>query len=141
MVVIGSLSAGNSTTIIVVSQKTKCNDSRSSRMRATMAKKNTKTWGERLKEIRTKAGVSQRTLGVKAGIDQFAASARMNRYEKGIHEPDSRMAKKIAGALGVPAALLHAEADDLAELIETYDKLPKTKRRQALMMLKALVME
>lgn len=38
---------------------------------------------KRLKEARTAAGLSQKKLGIAAGIDEFVASTRINRYEKG----------------------------------------------------------
>lgn len=103
-----------------------------------MVKKKNKTWAERLLEVRTKAGISQRTLGIKAGIDQFAASARVNRYEKGIHEPDRRTAENIAKALGVPLALLYAEDDDLALIIETYACASVAKRARLVALAKEL---
>ena len=49
---------------------------------------------KRLKEARLEAGLSQKELGVKAGIDQFSASPRMNQYETGKHTPDFGTIKK-----------------------------------------------
>lgn len=40
----------------------------------------------RLKQIRLERGLSQKELGKLAGIDEFVASTRINRYEQGIHE-------------------------------------------------------
>ena len=45
-------------------------------------------WGARLKQARVAAGLSQKMLGIEAGIDAFVASTRINRYELGIHKPD-----------------------------------------------------
>ncbi|MGB9578576.1 MAG: helix-turn-helix domain-containing protein [Halothiobacillaceae bacterium] len=45
-------------------------------------------WGERLKQARVAADVSQKNLGIKAGIDPSVASTRINRYELGVHKPD-----------------------------------------------------
>ncbi len=42
---------------------------------------------KRLKEARKAMGLSQEKLGIKAGIDEFSASARMNQYEKGSTYP------------------------------------------------------
>ena len=47
-----------------------------------------KIFCKRLKEARLAAGLSQKKLGIAAGIDEFVASTRINRYEKGIHEVD-----------------------------------------------------
>lgn len=72
---------------------------------------------KRLREARLRTGISQKTLGVKAGIDEFSASARINQYEQDKHVPDYGTARRLAAALGVPATYLYAEDDDLAELI------------------------
>jgi transcriptional regulator with XRE-family HTH domain len=40
-------------------------------------------WRKRLKEARAALGLSQKQLGVEAGLDEFVASARINRYELG----------------------------------------------------------
>ena len=45
-------------------------------------------WGRRLKEIRVEQGLSQKQLGIQAGLDQFVASTRINRYELGILKAD-----------------------------------------------------
>ncbi len=74
-------------------------------------------FAERLKAARAKAGLSQKQLGIKAGIDEFAASARMNQYERGKHLPDLDTAKRLADALEVPMAYLYCPEDELAELL------------------------
>ena len=81
---------------------------------------NTSPLPKRLKEARQSAGLSQKELGVKAGIDEFSASARMNQYETGKHTPDFLILKKIAKVLNVPTAYFYAEDDDLAEMISEY---------------------
>jgi transcriptional regulator with XRE-family HTH domain len=43
---------------------------------------------KRLKEARLAAGLSQKSLGIAAGIDEFSANARMNQYETDKHTPD-----------------------------------------------------
>lgn len=106
-----------------------------------MAKKKSKSWADRLKEIRLRNGISQRRLGIAAGLDAFVASARMNRYENGIHDPEPGISKRIAEALGVPNAMLYAEEDDLAELIEVYSRLDTKSKAQVLELAKALLAE
>lgn len=71
----------------------------------------------RLKEARKRKGISQKQLGIEAGIDEFSASARMNQYEKGTHTPDLTTVENIAKVLEVPTAYLFATEDDLAEVI------------------------
>ncbi|MGY5358188.1 helix-turn-helix domain-containing protein [Cronobacter dublinensis] len=52
-----------------------------------------------------------------AGIDEFVASARINRYEKGVHQASIEIARKLAEALAVPLAYFYTEDDELAELL------------------------
>jgi transcriptional regulator with XRE-family HTH domain len=61
--------------------------------------------------------VSQKQLGILAGIDRFVASARINQYERGKHVPDLQMAQRLAAELQVPMSYLYEPNDDLAELI------------------------
>lgn len=86
-----------------------------------MAKK--KSLAQRMKAARLAAGLSQRKLGIAAGIDAFASSARINRYEQGIHEPDHQTMSHLAKALDVPVAYFYCAHDDLAELVLGYSKL------------------
>jgi transcriptional regulator with XRE-family HTH domain len=83
---------------------------------------------KRLKEARIASGLSQKQLGIAAGIDEFSASARMNQYEKGKHTPDFLTLKNIAKALGYPTAFFYADDDSMANVIATYHKLSKIKK-------------
>lgn len=78
----------------------------------------------RLKEARLATGLSQKRLGIAAGIDEFVASTRINRYEKGVHEADIRTAQKLAEVLNVPLAYFYIEDDQLAIIVVNFDKLP-----------------
>ena len=71
----------------------------------------------RLRAAREARGVSQKQLGILAGIDQFVASARINQYERGKHVPDLQTAQRLAAELNVPVSYLYEPDDDLAELI------------------------
>jgi transcriptional regulator with XRE-family HTH domain len=62
-------------------------------------------------------GLSQKQLGILAGMDRFVASARMNQYERGVHAPDFKTVIALAKVLQVPTAYLFCIEDDLAELI------------------------
>lgn len=75
---------------------------------------------KRLKEARLAANLSQKELGIAAGIDQFSASPRVNQYETGKHTPDFLTLKRIAGVLHVPTAYFYAEEDELAEAIKIF---------------------
>lgn len=80
-------------------------------------------FSRRLKEARQKTGLSQKRLGIAAGIDEFVASTRINRYEQGVHEPDVQTASRLAKVLKVPLAYLFAEEDQLATIILEFDHL------------------
>ncbi|EMY4501220.1 helix-turn-helix transcriptional regulator [Salmonella enterica subsp. enterica] len=82
----------------------------------------------RLKQARLASGLSQKRLGIAAGIDEFVASTRINRYEKGVHEPGTEIVQKLAEVLRVPLAYFYAEDDDLAELMLIFWALSKLER-------------
>ncbi|WP_109419129.1 helix-turn-helix domain-containing protein [Proteus terrae] len=77
----------------------------------------------RLKEARLAAGLSQKNLGIAAGIDEFVASTRINRYEKGVHEVDIGTAQKLADVLDVPLAYFYTQDDQLAYVVKYFNKL------------------
>jgi transcriptional regulator with XRE-family HTH domain len=85
---------------------------------------------KRLKEARVRLGISQKTLGILAGIDEFSASARMNQYEKGKHSPDYAMARRLATALKIPCSYLYEEDDDIAAMLMLYHQLSDEERKQ-----------
>lgn len=96
-----------------------------------MALSKNRTLGFRLKEARLAKGLSQKDLGIAAGIDPFVASPRINRYELSVHEPDIQTARRLANALGVPTAYLYCDDDELAGLIQEYSMLDLPERAKA----------
>ncbi|MCW8988119.1 MAG: helix-turn-helix domain-containing protein [Gammaproteobacteria bacterium] len=92
---------------------------------------------QRLREARLDAELSQKTLGIKAGIDQFSSSARMNQYETDKHVPDFGTIKRIAKILKLPTAFFYCEDDELAALMQNWSRLTK-KQKSAI---KALIMK
>ncbi len=86
----------------------------------------------RLKEIRRHSGLSQMELGVRAGIDECTASARINQYERGKHTPDFLTVRNLARVLGVDATYFYAERDDLAELITLFNRLSTVEQEKVL---------
>lgn len=98
-----------------------------------------RTLGYRLKEARQAGGLSQKALGIAAGIDQFVASTRINRYELGVHEPDIQTVRKLAKVLGVPTAFLYCEDDDLAGVLLDYYRLGDIERTKIKRQLTSLV--
>jgi transcriptional regulator with XRE-family HTH domain len=84
---------------------------------------------KRLREARLRAGLSQKALGIKAGIDPFAASARINQYERGKHAPDIGTAARLARVLAVPAPFLYAQDNALAAWILAFSAVRPSVRR------------
>jgi transcriptional regulator with XRE-family HTH domain len=89
-----------------------------------------KIWAHRLRQARTAVGISQRQLGIDAGIDEFVASSRINRYEQGVHEPDYLTAQNLAKALGVSAAFFYAAEDDVADMIFRYGQAKASQKQK-----------
>lgn len=87
---------------------------------------------ERLRAAREMKDRSQKQVGIDAGIDQFVASARINRYEQGVHEPDFGTVERLAEALSVPPAYLFAGSDRLARMILVFDKLSVARQEELL---------
>lgn len=91
-------------------------------------KKQLPVYSRRLREAREAYGISQRNLGIEAGLDDFVASTRINRYETGVHQPDLQTMQRLADVLGLPVAYFYAEDDDLATLIQEFVDKRKRKR-------------
>ena len=92
----------------------------------------------RLRAAREARGVSQKQLGILAGIDQFVASARINQYERGKHVPDVQTAQRLAAELNVPVSYLYEPDDDLAELIRLLGACSREQIHQLITQLQAL---
>lgn len=90
---------------------------------------------KRLGEARLRSGLSQKKLGILAGMDEFSASPRINQYERGKHTPDLRTIERIAKVLGVPSAYFYAVEDDLAEWILAFAESRPAALRRCLRML------
>jgi len=83
---------------------------------------------KRLREARLAAKISQKKLGIAAGMDEFSASARMNHYEVGRHTPDYSMLSRIAEVLELPVAYFYTESDEMAKLIKIFHRLENKER-------------
>lgn len=86
-------------------------------------------FGRRLREARLRAGIAQDKLGVMIGLDEGCSSARMSRYENGIHEPPLPVIHLLAKALRLPSAYFYAEDDNLAALISIYGQMKSADRK------------
>jgi len=85
-------------------------------------------YSRRLREAREAYGISQRALGIEAGLDEFVASTRINRYETGVHQPDLQTLQRLAAILKLPVAYFYAEDNELAQLIANFKGRSKSKR-------------
>ena len=74
-------------------------------------------FGRRLRAAREAAGIPQDRLGVMIGLDEGCSSARISRYETGIHQPAFEIAEKIAAVLCVPTAYFYCRSDALSEVL------------------------
>lgn len=89
-------------------------------------------FGHRLREARLRADIPQDKLGVLIGIDEGSASARMSRYENGVHAPPFEVAEQIAKVLKVPTAYFYCSDDRLAEIMQIYFSVSNSKREELL---------
>jgi len=90
-------------------------------------------FGRRLRKLRKELGLAQDQLGVLIGLDEGTASARMSRYESGVHEPPYSVVQKIAKLLGAPTPYFYCEDDELASLILCFSKM-NAKQRKAFLL-------
>jgi transcriptional regulator with XRE-family HTH domain len=93
---------------------------------------------ERLKQARQRAGVSQKQLGIQAGIDDFSASARINQYERGKHTPDLQTLSRLAAVMQVPVPYFYCQDAELAAVILKFSALEQAQRRRLLALLDQL---
>jgi transcriptional regulator with XRE-family HTH domain len=87
---------------------------------------------ERLKEARLRTAISQKQLGIKAGIDPFSASARINQYERGKHMPDLQTLARLADILQVSVPYFYCQDDELAAVIVKFSALGKAQKKRLL---------
>ncbi|HRH72857.1 helix-turn-helix domain-containing protein [Zoogloea sp.] len=92
-------------------------------------------FARRLQAAREARCVSQKQLGILAGIDQFVASARINQYERGKHVPDLQTAQRLAAELNVPVSYLYEPDDDLAKLIRLLGECSRDQLHQLIIQL------
>ncbi|QNU16389.1 helix-turn-helix transcriptional regulator [Thermomonas sp. XSG] len=89
-------------------------------------------FARRLTQARELAGLSQKQLGILAGLDPAVASPRINQYERGKHEPQFKTAKQLANVLGVPEAFLYTEDELLAKLLLKWNTLTIRQKKNIL---------
>ncbi len=87
-------------------------------------------FGRRLRDARRRVGIPQDVLGVDIGLDETTASARISRYESGVHEPPFAIAQKLAKVLKVPTAYLYCDNDELADFLLTWPYLNRADKKE-----------
>lgn len=92
-------------------------------------------WPKRFKQARLASGLSQKDVGTATGLDEFVASARINRYEVGVHQPDYSMSVRLSKVLDVPVAYLYCDNDEMASFLLAFHDATKTARRAAISIL------
>ena len=100
--------------------------------RVTLSVDSTPTFARRLKQARLHTGLSQKELGIRAGLDPHVASPRINQYERGKHEPQLKTAKRLAEVLGIPPAFLYTEDEVLAALLLRWNDLTPRQKKDLL---------
>ena len=94
--------------------------------------------GVRLRQARQRRKWAQDELGVMAGLEESSSSARISRYESGIHEPPFQFVETLARVRDVSPAYFYCPDDRLAELILIYSALPEAERQTLLHSIKNL---
>lgn len=87
------------------------------------------TFGQRLRHVRQRQNLAQDELGVMAGLEESSSSARISRYESGIHEPPFQFVEALANVLDVSPAYFYCPDDRLAQIILIYSGLSESKRQ------------
>ena len=90
---------------------------------------NKSVFSRRLLQARQLRGLPQDRLGVLAGLEESSSSARMSRYESGVHEPPYQFVEAIAHVLGIQPAFFYCSDDRLADIILIYGALPEDERQ------------
>ncbi|MDP3857298.1 MAG: helix-turn-helix transcriptional regulator [Stagnimonas sp.] len=85
---------------------------------------------KRLNEAIERAGISQRTLGIRCGIDPSVASSRVNHYCTGRHVPNFPLLEKMGVVLKVPASYFYTCDNDTARLLASYHLLPARAKKE-----------
>lgn len=84
----------------------------------------------RIREAREAAGLSQRQLGIVAGLDVSVASPRINQYEQGRHMPNLLTLERLGQILDRPLPWFYAVDDELAELMLAWHRATPAARRR-----------
>ncbi|MGK2888736.1 MAG: helix-turn-helix domain-containing protein [Candidatus Malihini olakiniferum] len=67
--------------------------------------------------MRLAKGLSQKQLWISAGINEFGASTRINRYERGVYEANTKTIQLLSDVLEVPLTYFYNADNNLDEMI------------------------
>ncbi len=88
---------------------------------------------QRLGYARERAGISQRILGLKMGLEPSGASIRINRYENGKRTPAFSLVKDMAKVLNVPVSFFYEPDSTIARIIMAVGSMDEEKRTSLLL--------
>lgn len=75
--------------------------------------------GERIKLFRKKRGLTQKQLGVMAGMNETTAAIRISQYESGLRTPKEELTNRLAYILGVlPEALTAPNIESYTDVMQ-----------------------
>lgn len=83
-------------------------------------------------------GMTQQKLGELLGLDPNNASARLNQYERGKHNPDYTTMKRISEILDVPVPYFYCEDEHDASLLKATHHLNTEQKLQVLAFIQTL---
>lgn len=96
---------------------------------------------KRLKEARLVLGVSQKKLGILAGMDEYSAGAQVSQYEMGKYTPNLSTLLRIAVVSNHPIEYFFSKDDTMAEAICLMGRLSESARSKLLAKVKTWVLE
>jgi transcriptional regulator with XRE-family HTH domain len=91
---------------------------------------NTGVVARRLRQAREERGLSQKELGIRAGLDPSVASPRINQYEQDTHAPNVAVLGQLGLVLEQPLAYFYTVDDDLAALVTAYHRASSRDRQK-----------
>ena len=92
----------------------------------------------RLKQARIEAGLSQRQVGIKAGIVADTAKNRVSHYETRVSVPPLDTLKQLAVALDKPLAWFFASEDE-QHLLSSLYAAPSERRAELVVLIEKLL--
>ncbi|WP_210472278.1 helix-turn-helix transcriptional regulator [Vibrio crassostreae] len=90
---------------------------------------------KRIKEARMRLGLTQSALGKLLGLNESAASSRINHYEKARHCPPFEFMEKLSRESNTPISCFYESDDTLVEIIQIVHNLPHSKKELILSVL------